>query len=130
MKPVVPILVLLRTRKLFLQLLQLTAHGAIVNRAADAHDHTAQKSGILAVMRPDFLSGGESYLRLQTLLLVGRQLARAGDVGFHKDQLVVQFSLKLPCNLRRFDTCFSCRTNGIDLPACQRDVRDFGVPRW
>jgi hypothetical protein len=34
---------------------------------------------------------------------------------------------KLPCNLRRLDARFKRRTNGIDLPTFQRDVRDFSL---
>src|ERR1019366_2823670 len=55
-----PILQLLRIRKLFFQLLQLTSHGAVVNRATDAHNHSAQELRILVIARPNFLSGGES----------------------------------------------------------------------
>jgi hypothetical protein len=35
---------------------------------------------------------------------------------------------KLSRNHRRFDACFECRTNGIDLPARQRDCRRFRLP--
>src|ERR1035441_3016815 len=93
--------VLLRIRKLFLQLLQLTAHGAVVNRATDAHNHSAQELRILVIARPNFLSGGESYLRLQALLLIRRKLAGTRDFGFHKSKLAVQFSLKLARDLRQ-----------------------------
>src|ERR1017187_11023777 len=101
MKTVMRKHVLLRIRKLFLQLLQLTTHGAVVNGAAHAHDHAAQELCILVISRPHFLSGGESYLRLQALLLIRRKLAGTRYFGFHKSKLAVQFSLKLARDLRQ-----------------------------